>query len=232
MESEGRRLHAQAASARENDQLKESLSFNDEALFAYDREDNPLGFAEGIACRSITLRNYATQQESRNILTLAKYEMMASVTIARESGDNTALPLPLYNLAQLQEALGEHEDAIETYSEAVNTMKNNPPESHNRPSVLADMKVHMTVCEYKAGDTSALERAEEALQQLEESEEPNKFNKDVWVSGGHMKLAEILIEESPSEAKEHLAKAKEIIDSNEELVLRKQQWERLSKSFN
>src|SRR5476651_1956018 len=148
MNNSGRELHAQAAKAREEGKFNESLDFNDKALFAYDESDDALGFAEGIACRSITLRVYANAHNSKRLLTLAKYEMMGSVAIARESGNKEALALPLYNLAQLQEDLGELPEAVTTYKKAVENMQNNPPEQHNRPSILANMKIHAFTCEY------------------------------------------------------------------------------------
>lgn len=231
MESEGRKLHGQAAQAREEGQFTQSLDFNDQALLAYDQADDGLGFAEGIACRSITLRVYANQHDSRRILTLAKYEMMGAVAIAKESGNQQALPLPLYSLAQVEEDLGELADAVATYQEAVAAMEANPPVMHNRPSVLANMKVHLFTCAYKAGDTSALERARLALHDLEEAQEPNQYTKDVWVSGGYMRLAAALREDNPSQAKDYLEKAKAIIDANPKLALRKQQWQKLASSL-
>src|SRR6266571_5066393 len=154
--SKGRQLHEQAAKTREAGDFIDSLTLNDQAQFAYDVDNDSLGFAEGIACRSITLRVYASQHDSRRLLTLAKYEMMASVAIARDSGIKEALALPLYNLAQLQEDLGEFSEAVEIYKEAVTAMQNNPPERHNRSSVLANMRVHLETCAYKAGDKAAL----------------------------------------------------------------------------
>lgn len=231
MESKGRTLHAEAAKARESEQFTQSLTFNDDALFAYDADNDALGFSEGIACRSITLRVYANLHDSKRILTLAKYEMMASVELARQSGKAEALPLPLYNLAQLREDLGEYDDAVRDYREAVDSMEKNPPEAHNRPSILANMRVHMTTCEYKAGDKTAMERAKQALRELEEAEEANKYNKDVWVSGGYMRLADVIKADSPDEARDYLAKAKGIIDSNPDLTLRKKQWEKLSRAI-
>lgn len=228
MATKGRILHAEAAKAREEERFTESLTFNDDALFAYDADNDALGFSEGIACRSITLRVYANLHDSKRILTLAKYEMMASVDLARQSGISEALPLPLYNLAQLREDLGEYDAAVKDYREAIEGMEKSPPETHNRPAVLANMRVHMTVCEYKAGDKSALERAKQALQELEELEEPNKYNKDVWISGGYMRLADVIRAENRDEARNYLNKAKEIIDSNPDLILRKKQWEKLS----
>lgn len=230
MESKGRQLHNKAAQAREKGKFAESLIFNDRALFAYDTDNDSLGFAEGIACRSITLRVYAGLRASRRFLTLAKYEMLGAVSIARESGDKTALALPLYNLAQLQEDLGELPSAVTTYKEAAQQMQQNPPAMHNRPSVLLNMKIHAQVCEYKAGDKSALEKAEKSLIDLEAADESNTFNHDVWVSGGHMRIAEALAD-NPDRAHKHLEDAKKIIDANPELILRKQQWERLTATF-
>jgi len=233
MDSEGRQLHAQAAKAREEGKFFDSLGFNDKALFAYDATSDSLGFAEGIACRSITLRVYAYEHNnSRRLLTLAKYEMMGSVAIARESGNKEALALPLYNLAKLQEDLGELTDAVVTYKEAAENIQNYPPERHKKTSVVADIQMHLATCEYKAGDKSALERADEALHDLTESvDAPDKYSKDIWVSGGHMRLADILRKDNPQKSKEHLQRAKEIIDANPELELRQKQWEKLAASF-
>ena len=232
MESKGRQLHAQAAKAREEERFTESLTFNDEALFAYDADNDALGFSEGIACRSITLRVYANLHASKRLLTLAKYEMMASVDLARQSEDIKSLALPLYNLAQIREDLEEYKDAVHDYQEAVNAMENDAPAIHNRPSVLANMKLHLASCEFKTDDKTALERAKQALQDLENAEEPNKYNKDVWVSGAYMRLADAIKTENPDEARKYLEKAKEIIDSNPELTLRKKQWEKLSHAIN
>lgn len=232
MESKGRSLHAQALEAREKKQdTIGSLSLNDQALLAYDEENDTLGFAEAIANRSITLRNYAQQHDSKRILTLAKYEMIGSVAIAKESGNSQALALPLYNLAEIYEDLGELSEAVTTYKEAVGIMENSPPEMHNRPSVLADMRIHLATCEYKAGDKSALERAEAGLRDLKASNEPDKYAKDVWISGGYMRIAFVLKRDNPEKAKEALVKARAIIETNPELKLRKEQLEKLEASF-
>lgn len=228
MNSKGRALHAQADKAREEEQFTQSLALNDDALFTYDADNDALGFSEGIASRSITLRVYANLHESKRILTLAKYEMMAAVELARRSEIAEALPLPLYHLAQVQEDLGEFDDSVKNYKEAVEGMLNNPPATHNRPSVIANMNVHLATCEYKAGDKTALERAKKALKELEDTEEPDKYSKDVWVSGGYMRIADVMRSDSPDEARSSLARAKEIIDSNPDLTLRKKQWEKLS----
>lgn len=230
-ESEARKLHAKAATLREEGKYLASLDMNDQALFAYDTEGDSAGFAEGIGCRTITLKDYANLHQSRRLLLLAKFELMGAVAIAKESGDPTALALPQYQLAQLQEDLGELSDAVKTYKDALFSMQHYPPLSHNRPSVIADMRVHMSACEYKAGDKSALTRLKLALADLEEAEEPDDFAKLVWVSGGYLRLAKILREDNLEEAKGYLQRAKEIIDSDPRLIVRKEQWQQLAATF-
>jgi tetratricopeptide (TPR) repeat protein len=231
-ESEGRKLHGLAADARERGEFARSLDLNDKALMAYDADGDSLGFAEGIGCRAITLRVFAGERsDSRRFLILAKHEMMASVEIARETGNPKALALPLFELGKAHEYLGEHEQAVDAFSEAVQTFDKHKNEFPNGSSVLADMKVHLACAEYENGDKLALARAEEALEALTTAENESTFAKDVWVSGAHMHIAEILQEDNPEKAQEHLQKAKEIVDENPELVNRKKQWERLADKF-
>jgi hypothetical protein len=88
----------------------------------------------------------------------------------------------------------------------------------------------MAVCAYQNGDKSALERAESALHELENADE-QKYEKDVWMSGGYMKIAEAIYPDDAGRAKEYLSKAKQIIDENPDLKLRKLQLEKLEPKF-
>ncbi len=231
MLSEGKQMRQRATLAREKGQFIHSLSYSDQALLAFDALQNPSDFAEALANRSITLRVYAGLYRSRQVLTLAKYEMLGSVAIARASGDARSLSMPLYNLAQIQEDLGELPSAVLSYREAVAVMEEHPPEAHNRPSVLANMKLHMETCEYASGDKTALSRALLALSALEHADEPSVYNKLVWISGGYLRLARILREDDNTKARMYLEKAKEIIDTNPELVLRRQQLQQIEDLF-
>lgn len=230
-ESEGRRIHGLAAKAREEGRHLDALKLHDEAMLAYQRDEDILGLAEVFADRSLVFRHLFDETSNRNFLIIAKHEMMASVEMAEESGDKSATVFPYFNLAKVHESLGELDRAKEFYQKTVDGMTSNPPEIHNRPAVLADMKVHLATCEYRVGDKSALERAIQALADLKQADEV-KYNKDVWTSGGHMRIAEMLKEDDPTKAKEHLQKAKEIIDSNPNLKIRKTQWEKLAQTFN
>lgn len=217
-----------AEQARENGDFGKALEFTDQAMLAYQVADDKLGFAEIQASRFLTLRHLYEKTEDKDYLILAKHAAMASVELAEASGNKEALAVPLFNLAKAQETLGESSEAVVTYQRAVDNLINNPPSTHNRPAIVADFKVHQTTCEYSAGDKSALERAESALAELEQNPDIADYNQHVWVSGGHMRIAEMLRVDNPEKAKEHLNKAKDVIDSDPRLTLRLSQWQKLA----
>ncbi len=230
MESKGRKIHAQAEVAREKGEFVEALKFTDEAMVVYQEEGDRLGFSEVQASRFLTLRHLYEKTDWRGYLILAKQNAEASVELAEASGDLKTLALPYFNLAKAREELEQYHEAIESYKKAIENMEKNPAEQHNRAGVIADMKEHLAVCEYKTGDKEAIGRAEEAIAELAGINE-EKYNKDVWMSGGYIRIAEVLKKDDPKKAREHLEKAREIIDANPELVLRKKQWEKLAASF-
>ena len=229
--SEGRRIHALAEQAREKGDFLAALKHTDEAMMTYQAKGDRLGFAEVLSSRFLTLRHLFEQTGDRLFLITAKHTVMASVDIAKESGDKKALAIPLFNLAKAQETLGELPHAVASYREAVDSLSNNPSEHHNNPAVLADFTIHLTTCEYKAGDKTALPKAESALSKFEAAAGVDEYTKDVWVSGGYMRFAEMLREDDPEKARTALQKAKDIIDAKK-LTLRAKQWEKLAATFN
>ncbi|KXK09161.1 MAG: hypothetical protein UZ21_OP11001000219 [Microgenomates bacterium OLB22] len=224
-------IHHLAEKAREEKRFVEALVLSDEALIKYVEEGNVVGSAEIQASRSITFRLLSQETENFVYLILAKFAAMASVEISRGLADKSALALPLLNLGKVQVALKQLTDAVSSFEEVVEIMKNTPPAWHNRPGVLADIEIHLHGAELQAGDLSAKERLLSAIRDLESSDEDG-YNKAVWVSGGYMRLAEGLAPSDPTAAKEYLQKAKEVIDGDRRLVIRKQQWTKLSNALH
>lgn len=230
MDSKARQIHQKAADAREKGEFLDALKIIDEAMIVYQEENDKPGFIESQADRTITLRLLSEKTGDKNFLILAKHAAMGSVEIALESGDKTDLALPFLNLARVQETLGEINDAVENYKKAVKNIIENPPTSNNRPGVVADFKIHLATCEYKQGDKLALNRALSAISDLEASDE-DSYNKNVWLSGGLMSLAEVIKSEDINKAKEYLEKAGEIINSDQRLKIRLSQWEKLAQTI-
>lgn len=226
----GRELHGQAEVAREQGDFSQALTLAHQALIAYQQERDMFGFCDALSSCVITLKHLQAKTQDNAYLTLAKHMAQAAVEIARENPDASVRMMPLMSLGRVQDAVGAYPDAAQSYEEAVNIMQDNPPHEHNRPAVLADMKIHMEVAKLRSGDTSAYDRTLQAVTELEATDE-DAYNKDVWLSGAHMKLAEALLDKDKEKASEHLKKAKQIIDANHHLALRQEQWEKLSQSF-
>ncbi len=231
MNTPGRDSHGKAESSREHGDFLEALQWTDQTLLEYQKENNVEGITDILASRSITLRHLFEKTGDRTFLIIARHEAMAGVEVARNGNHPSALVMPLLRLAQVQEELSEFGDALHSYTAAIETFEKNPPEAHNRPAVLLDMKIRATICAYKNGDTTGIPKVLSLLAELESSDEW-KYNKDVWVSGGYMNLALLLKDSDPEAAKKHLEKAKTIIDGNNELILRKAQWEKLAKTIS
>ena len=229
--SKARDIHGLAEHAREEGDFLGALTHIDEATLLYSDEHDRLGLSEIQGSRFLTLRHLFEKTGDTNFLVLAKHAAMSAVEIAEKSGIKEALALPLFNLAKAHESLNEIPEAVELYKRSVLEMEANPPALHNRPAILNDMKVHQFVCEYKNGRKDALSYAESTVSLIENDKDEVRYTKDVWSSGGHMKIAEVLKNDNLDLAKDHLQKAKEIIDANPDLVLRKAQWEKLSKTF-
>lgn len=229
----GREIHQRAEEARENGRFLDALKFVDEATIVYLEDGDLLGLAEVQSSKQSTFKQLYRQTGDKNYLILEKYSAGTAVEIAEESGIKEALAIPYHNLGKYYEEAGEHRKAAEFFKKAVYSMKESPSKNHNRPAVIADIKGHQFAAEYLAGDRSALKRTEQALKELIESNEKqiSKYNYDVWISGAHLRIAEMLREDIPKKAKDHLRKAKEVIDDNPDLKLRKIQWEKLAETF-
>lgn len=226
-----RQIHTKAEEARELKQdFLTSLQLADQAAIQYQKENDLLGLTEVQSTRSNTLRHLYEQTEEKAFLTLAVHAAQSAVDIAQLSNDPTAMTLPYHRLGSTLRLTGQFKKAVKAHQQAVDHMSQNPPPAHNRPAVLLDFKIHLYTCMYLAGNKQALSQAEQTVTELSQTKE-NQYNKNVWLSGGHMRIANMLKKDNPTKAKQHLKRAKQIIDTNPQLKLRLQQWQKLSASF-
>jgi tetratricopeptide (TPR) repeat protein len=96
-----------------------------------------------------------------------------------------------------------------------------------------DYRYHLGDAQYRAGDKEkGKANMLHGLREIQDHRsEVDFFQGNVWESGAHLKLAELLREDSPAEAEEHLKKAKAVIDSDSRLVIRARQWADLADQF-
>lgn len=224
----GRKLHALAEYEREHGDLATALKLCDEASEVYRDDGDFLGLAEVLSSKVLSLRHLARQNGSQAYLIQAEQIAKEAVKVAEMAGLEEASTLPFFNLAKIQEELGNVPDAVQSYREAAKRLL---PLRHNLPAVRADIQVHLAACEYKTGDKNALNRAESWLKELSEADHSDKYSQDVWVSGGHMRIADAVKKDEPDVALVHMAKAKEIIDTDpQKFKLQGERWQELSKT--
>jgi len=232
----GRKIHAQAETAREKEQrFLKALRLLDEATICYAEDRDYLGMSEAQGSRFIVYKHLFEKSGDRSYLILATLSAQAAVEIAETNGIIQALALGYFNLGKAYEEMEEYAKAVLPFQKASEHLNNNPPPRHDRPEVKADIKAHLAFAEYMAGDKKALEKLEESISELENVEpvdEGNKYEIDVWLSGAYMRAARALREDNPKRAKEHLEKARKIIDSNPDLRLRLEQWKKLAETFS
>ncbi len=229
--NKGRQIHEQALAAQEKGEFLAALQLEDEAMIVYGEDGDGMGFSEIQAMRTLTYRHLYEQTGYEGYLIKAKYEAMASVALAEFDGDEYSLAIPLVGLGRIMADLADFPHAAENFQRAVAILEKYPEGKHSRKSVIADYKVHLGVALYRAGDEVALSAAEEALEELEASTDALAYEKEVWLSGGHMKIAEAVNKVDREKAMEHLRAAKKIIDSDEKLKLRLEQWIKLEEKL-
>lgn len=227
MESQrGRQSHGLAEQARERGEFVESIKLLDEALMAYVEDGDLPGAAEALSSQVLAWRHIFEKTGKKGFLLLAETAATKSVAIAKESGSPEALAIPFHTLGKVLEDLGRWQEAADSQQKAVEVMEKTPPERHNRPAYLAEIKGHLYVVKYMAGDKSALTGLDEAILVLEGDNVEPKYNRDVWLSGQYMSKAKILKTDNPAASAEAMQKAEAIIEANPNLTLRKQQWEK------
>lgn len=223
----GRKLHKLANDEIEHGDINEGLHLCDEAAAAYEKDKDYLGQAEALAQKVIGYRHLARKSRNNDFLMLAEGTAKEAVRVSEKAGLE-ASTLPLFNLAMVQEELGEFKEAVQNYRKAAERPL---PIRHNNPAYRANMQVNLAACEYKTSDKDALVRAEEWLGKLEAAEHPDKYEYDVWLSGGHMRIADAIYKDNPQKAGKHLEAARGIIDSNPQLNLRREQFTELTRKI-
>ena len=204
----------------------------DKAILSYQEDGDHRGMSEALQSRSSAHKHLFQETQDKSFLILAKHDAIAGVEIAESIDDPSALPMVYRGLANTLEQTQDWEGALKYFTKAIEAFEKSPPAENNRPAVLSDMKAHLGYSTYKSGDKGkGLEILQTAIAELERDNVEVRYNKDVWLSEAHMRVAEMLRRDNTALATQHLQNAKKIIQSNPELELRSRQFEKLSTSF-
>lgn len=230
----GREIHARAERAREKEQdFEKSLDLCNQAYKIYMKDKDFLGAAEVLGSKALVLKQLHRKTGRDKYLEDAIEIAREAVDIGKKANDQSALVMPYKNLGKMLKDAHRYEEAVNALQKSLDIMREHAPKRHNRVGVLSEIKAHLGFCQYEAGDKErGRQNMDEAINELKGNEEELKYNRDVWLSGAYMMFATALKNDDSDEAKSSLEKAREIIQSNKELVLRREQLEKLENDFN
>lgn len=222
MKHQDNQAHQQAEQAREHQDYQVALELAVDSEFSYGEAGDVIGLSEVQATKALTYRQLFKSSKTGYFLVLAKHAALAAVEIAKNSGIKEAMALPVFNLAKVYEEIEELDQAIKLYEEALSYIIDNPPVHHDREAVKLDFKLHLLIARLRKGERGIEAEIVETLTKLEADNKESKYNKNVWVSGGYLKMAEILKEFK------YLDIARKIIESDDRLKLRNIEWQELT----
>jgi tetratricopeptide (TPR) repeat protein len=225
---QGRQIHAQAVEALEKEQnFLKALQLTDEATLAYQKDGDVFGLGEVQGSRVNTFKHLHRQTGDRNFLILAKHSAMAAVEIAEGAGDPGAVAIPNRDLGKVFIELEQYDQAVGPLQRSLQIMRESPSLRFDWDAVRAEIQAHLGFAQYMAGNKEhGRANMMEAIELL--SREQRSYEVDVWLSGAYMRGAVMMHIDDPGTSKQFLSKAKEIIDTNPELTLRKEELEKLS----
>jgi tetratricopeptide (TPR) repeat protein len=167
------------------------------------------------------------KEEKKHYLSDALGMVTAGIDIARKIDDKRLLPVPLTFKGDLLTKQGDLKEAEQTYQEVIDI--DELPENQTR-AFLLNVKRRLALVQYRQAESTEdkaekLQAAKDAIEALKTFQnEPGQpeltdQNRNTWVTGGHLDIAEAIVlakdEQHAEEAFMQLKAGKEIIEKND-----------------
>lgn len=219
-------FHKESEIAREQDKHLDALKLIEEAIIGYQKENNTRGFTKALQSRVLIYKHLFLLTKDKGFATLARKDAEASLEIAQEKNLSDILSSCYFRVGEIATIEEDFDKAIEYYSKALEFYEGTKAEE-------GDYRYHLGTVLYIHGEKEEGKKAMlRGLREIQDNRnQVDSFVANVWESGCYMRLAEVLREDEPEKAKKYLELAKKIIDSDERLIIRKRQWEKLAQVF-
>ncbi len=218
--------HRKSEEARENDQHLEALKFLEEAFVGYEKEKNYVGFIRALHSRVLAYKHLSLLSNDLSFAVLAEKDGEAALEIAKGNSLNELFSACYFKIGEIAMLFKDYQKASENYQKSVENYVGSKAEK-------GDFTYHWGEAVWKkSGNARGKELMLEGLSIIQANRsEVDQFLIHVWESGAYMRLAECLLQENPEESRRYFEKGKQIIDSDEKLVIRKKQYQELAKKF-
>jgi TolA-binding protein len=215
--------HHAAERLREGGHFLAALKLYEEVIIGYEKEKNYQRIADAVQGKFLTYKHLFWDSKDRIYAHLARACAKACMDIAKEYD----LPMAFYyfSLGESHMLFNEYKEAKDAYRLSLDAYGDGPH--------IGNIRYHLGEARYRVGETE--EGLQDILQGKREIEdkagELGSFMKHVWPSGVHLRLADLLRDNNPQESRSQLAQARQIIEKDSRLTLRKRQLETLSRAL-
>ena len=213
-------LQKEADVLREQGESLKAIDLYNQAIVGYEEEKDYTNMLQALTGRLLSWKHifYKTQAKVYAIFVEKESEAIAEIAKEYHLMDKMYLVHFLNATAALQ--LGNYPSAEQEFRQAVGLY---PADNAEKGDWIA----HLGDAMYRNGQKE--EGKKEILQGIQQindhASEVDSFLVHVWVSGAYLRLAKLLKTDNPQESQAYLNQAKNIIDSDSRLVIRKQQLE-------
>lgn len=223
----GEQLLLQGQQLREQGKTLEALDFLNRALEAFIREQNYSRFAHALLDRAICWQHlYQFNNNDFAFAVLYKKDAEAMLEIVRAKNIRDELAGVYFISGKAQMLFNEYGQAVDFFSKAVENI------SANRKAQKGDWKTNLGKALYLDGNKEqGIKEILEGTELIKQnSSDADEYTANVWLSGGYLRLAEVLKQDDKSASDKYLAEAKKIIESNSKQIVRKKQLENFIKT--
>jgi tetratricopeptide (TPR) repeat protein len=219
-------IHVEAEVERENDHLLEALKLLEEAIVGYQEEKDYEGIAQALQSRELTYKHLFLVSKDKVFALLARKDAETSLEITQKHNLTSRIGSCYFRLGDVEILFENYEQAAKNYQNALDNYSGTNSEK-------GDYKYHLGTALGKLGKTEEAEKMMlEGLSEIQQNRgEVDSFLTHVWESGCLMRLAELLAEKDLKRAKEYLQQAREVIENDPKLVIRKRQLAEFEKTL-
>ena len=221
------KFHRKSEELREEDRHIGALKIIEEAIVAYQKEKNYEGMSRALQSRFLIYKHLFLLSRDKAFAILGEKDAQSSLLIAKEHNISAVMSSCYFRLGEAAMLFEDYKKARDNYKKAIDTYVGTKAEK-------GDYRYHLGEAIYKNGEKETGKRI--ILQGLTEiknnAKEADSFLIHVWESGCYMRLAELLRDDEPDQAKYYLNKAHQTAISDNRLIIRKRQIDQLANKFS
>lgn len=219
-------LQKQADGLREKNKSLEAIDLYNEAIVQYQEDQDYVPMLEALTGRLLSWKHLYYKTNDKIYAIFVKKEAEAMLEIVKLHCLQDKLYLIHFLNASSAILLNDYLSAEKEFREAVELYPYNNAEKGNWIARLGDAMYRNG--KKKEGQQTLLQ----GVQRIQEkAAETDSFLVNVWISGAYLRLAKLLQFDHVEESHFYLNQSKKIIDSDERLVIRKQQLEAFMKGL-